>query len=95
MLVAPTLTAYNATVNEWRNVVTYGLIFGAWFELIEIGKWVFTDGWSGLFRFHLRLNRQLLIHCVVQLHTVAIFGILFVFGWRAFPRRAANRARGS
>ncbi len=52
-------------------------------ELIEIGKWVFTDGWRGVFRFHLRLNRQLLAHCIGLLYGGAFFAIPSVFGWRA------------
>ena len=52
-------------------------------EMLEIGKWVFTDGWSGVFRFHLRLNRQLLAHSIGLLYEGVFFGILTVFGWRA------------
>jgi hypothetical protein len=84
MISIPTTKAYDSAVSEWRNVVTYGLIFAAWMELIEIGKWVFTDGWSGVFRFHLRLNRVFLAHCVGLVYSAAIFGIVITFGWRAF-----------
>ena len=76
--------AYNPTVNEWRNVVTEGLILMAFMELVEIGKWAFTDGWSGVLRFHLRLNRQLLAHWIGLVYAGAIYGIGMVFGWRAF-----------
>jgi hypothetical protein len=71
-------------VSEWRSVVAEGLFFVALMELIEIGKWAFTDGWSGVRRFHLRLNRQLLAHCIGLAYAGAVFGVLFVFGWRAF-----------
>jgi hypothetical protein len=75
---------YHLLVSEWRNVVTQGLIFMAFMELIEIGKWVFTDGWSGPVRFHFRLNRQLLSHSVGLVYGGYVYGILIVFGWRAF-----------
>jgi len=71
-------------VSEWRSVVTQGLFLAVIMELVEIGKWVFTDGWGGVFRFHLRLNRQLLAHGISLLYAGAFVGILSVFGWRAF-----------
>ena len=58
-------------VSEWRSVVTQGLFLAVIMELVEIGKWVFTDGWSGVFRFHLRLNRQLLAHGISLLYAGA------------------------
>ncbi len=53
-------------------------------ELVEIGRWAFTDGWGGVRRFHLRWNRMLLAHCISLLFAGAFFGILMVFGWRSF-----------
>ena len=71
-------------MNEWRSVVTQGLIFIAFMEFFEVGKWVFTDGWGGVLRFHFRFSRQLLAHCIGLLYGGSIFGILSVFHWRAF-----------
>jgi len=75
---------YHSLMGEWRSVVSEGLILIAFMELIEIGKWVFTDGWSGILRFHLRLNRQLLLHGIGLVYAGAVYGIGMVFGWRAF-----------
>lgn len=71
-------------MNEWRSVVIQGAIFGAWMELVEIGRWAFTDGWSGVRQFHFRWNRLLLANCISLVFAGAFFGILSVFGWRAF-----------
>lgn len=71
-------------MSEWHRVVSEGAIFIALMELFEIGKWVFTDGWGGVFKFHLRPDRQFLAHCIGLLYGGAIFGILSVFGWRGF-----------
>jgi hypothetical protein len=71
-------------VSEWRNFVTDGLLFVVFIELFEIGKWVFTDGWSGVLKFHLRLSRRFLAHCIGLLYGGAIFGIVSAWGWRVF-----------
>lgn len=69
---------------EWHRVIIEAAVYIAFVELFEIGKWAFTDGWSGVLKFHLRLNRQFLIHCMGLLYSGAIFGTLMVFDWRAF-----------
>lgn len=71
-------------MNEWRQVVSNGLTLIVFMELVEIARWVLNDGWSGVLRFHLRLNRQLLLHVISLVYTGAIFGVGMVFGWRAF-----------
>ena len=71
-------------MNEWRSVVNLGAMFIVLLELIEIGKWAFTDGWSGVLRFHFRWDRMLLAHFISLLYGGAIWAILMVFGWRAF-----------
>jgi len=71
-------------VNEWRRVVIQGAIWIAFMELFEIGRLAFTDGWSGVRKFHFRWNRLLLAHCIGSVVGGVTFGILMVFGWRAF-----------
>jgi hypothetical protein len=71
-------------VNEWRQVVSNGLTLIVFMELVEIARWVLSDGWSGVLRFHLRLNRQLLLHGISSVYAGAVYGIATVFGWRAF-----------
>jgi hypothetical protein len=70
-------------MSEWGRVVGQGAMFVALMELIEIGRWAFTDGWSGVRKFHFRWSRLLLAHCISLLYAGAIYAILFVFGWRA------------
>jgi len=53
-------------------------------ELLDIGRWAFTNGWSGVRKFRFRWNRLLLAHCFSSVVAGVTFGILMVFGWQAF-----------